>query len=262
MELTMHAIIAVIPILTFQLEECRFHATREAALDAAGSTRVLVNAGAGSLRVEGKPGLRQVRIRGTACASDRTLLEEIELSAQRFGSEVRVHANDRELELRNREYARLNLVVEVPEYLAATVLDGSGELELIALGALDIIDGSGNITIRDIAGSVQIDDRAGQLRLSDVRGDVNVEDTTGEIDLADVIGTVDVRDGSGVVKLLRVGRDALISDGSGDIEIDGVGGDLTIRTDTNGGFDYRAVRGTVRVPLNREYHRARFWPFR
>ncbi|MGH7469319.1 MAG: hypothetical protein ACRENP_15310 [Longimicrobiales bacterium] len=258
----MHAIFAVIPILTFQLEECRFHAPRETVLEVATATRLLVNAGAGSLRVEGKPGLRQIRIRGIACASDRALLDEIELSAQRLGNDMRVLANDRDLELRNREYARLNLIVEVPEGMAASINDGSGELELIALGTLDIIDGSGDITIRDIDGSVQIEDRAGLIRLSAVRGDVNVDDTTGEIDLADVIGTVDVRDGSGVVKLLRVGRHALISDGSGDIEIDGVGGDLTIRSDSNGGMDYRAVRGNVRVPLNRDYQRYKLWPFR
>ena len=259
----MHAMMAVIPILTFQFEECRFTAPFEATVEALDLARVQISAGAGHLRIEGKPGLRQARIRGTACASDKTLLEAIDLSARRFGSDMLIQANDRDLELRNREYARLNLVIEVPEFVAVAIADGMGDIELSGLGPLDIKDGSGDLTAHDIRGNVTVDDNTGFIKLSNVQGDVRVEDGTGEITLADVNGTVDVRDGAGQILLQRVSQHAAISDGSGDIEVDGVGGNLTVRVDGNGDIEYRAVRGSVKLPPNaREYQRSRLWLFR
>ena len=259
----MHAMIAVIPILTFQFEECRFTALREATVEAVDVARVQVIAGAGTLRIEGKPGLRQARIRGTACASDKALLEDIELTTRRDGNDLVVFANDRDLELRNREYARLNVVIEVPEFIAAAIADSSGDIELAGLGSVDVKDGSGDISARGIRGNVTIEDNSGSIKLSDVNGDVSVEDGTGEIQLADVAGAVDIRDGSGSILLQRVSRSAAITDGSGDIDVDGVGGNLTVRSDGSGDIDYRAVRGTIRLPANgRDYHKSRLRLFR
>ena len=50
----MHAIFAVIPILAFQFDECRYSAPREATVDAAEAVQLLVEAGAGNLKIEGK----------------------------------------------------------------------------------------------------------------------------------------------------------------------------------------------------------------
>src|SRR5262245_20414603 len=115
---------ALIPLLSLQ-EECRFSAPREATVDASAAAQVVISAGAGSLKVIGRPGLNQVRIRGTACASDRDLLEGIRLTATRSGNVVRVRSSDDDLDLRNREYARLDVVIEVPEAIAADINDGS-----------------------------------------------------------------------------------------------------------------------------------------
>ena len=254
----MHAIFAVIPILAFQFDECRYSAPREATVDAAEAVQILVEAGAGNLKIEGKPGLRQARIRGTACASDRSLLEEIELTARRVGNEIRIAANTQDLELRNREYARLNVTIEVPEGIAANIEDGSGETELSGLGAVDLQDGSGTITVQHLSGSLSISDGSGGIQVHDVRGDVTIEDGSGEIDLSDIDGTVDLRDGSGEILVSRVVRNVLISDSSGDIEVDIVGGNLTVRNDSTGDIDYSGVRGQVRVPPNREHSRSRF----
>ncbi len=244
----MHIILAVIPILTFQFDECRYTATREATVDAAAASRLSVSAGSGRLRVEGKPGLRQARLRGTACASDRALLEEIQLSATRSGGEVRVHANDDDKDLRNREYARLDLVIEVPENLATEIEDSSGDIEVFGLGPLQIIDGSGGIMADDIRGSLTIEDGSGEIKVTGVRGDVKIQDGSGEIDVFDVSGTVDIRDGSGEIMASKITRDLFISDSSGSIEVDDVGGAFTVRNDSSGAVDYRGVRGTVRVP--------------
>ncbi|MEX2283132.1 MAG: hypothetical protein WEE89_11675 [Gemmatimonadota bacterium] len=244
----MHMILAVIPILSFQFDECRYSATREATVDAAAASRIYVSAGSGTLRVEGKPGLRQARLRGTACASDRRLLEEIELTATRSGTEVRVHSNDNDKDLRNREYARLDLVIEVPENLATEIDDSSGDIQIYGLGAVHITDGSGEIVADDIRGSLTIDDGSGEIKVTGVRGDLKITDGSGEIDALDIGGIVDIRDGSGQITVSKTLRDVLISDSSGGIDVDDVGGAFTVRNDGSGGIHHRAVRGTVSLP--------------
>jgi DUF4097 and DUF4098 domain-containing protein YvlB len=253
----MLALLALIPILSFQ-EECRFSAPREATVDVAAAEQIIIEAGAGSLRVIGRPSLSQVRVRGTACASDRDLLDEIQLTASRSGNAVRVKSLDDDLRLRGREYARLNVVIEVPESMAADINDGSGEIELSGLGEVVLDDGSGGIEARNLSGDVQIHDGSGEIRLTGVAGDVIIEDGSGEIELSDVQGSVEINDGSGEIVLSQIARNVTISDSSGDIDVDDVGGSLTVRNDSSGGVHYSAVKGAVRVPPDRAERRHRF----
>jgi hypothetical protein len=232
-------------------------------LDAASAVHLYVNAGPGHLRVEGKPGLRHARIRGTACASQRNYLDLIKLTTTRQGDNIQISSNEQDLKLRGRAYARLHLVIEVPENLAASIDHGSGELNLSGTGPLQVKDGPGNITIHDINGGVSVEDDAGGLRLTLVRGDANIKDTAGEIALTDVGGSVDIRDGAGVITLKGVTHHVQISDAAGDIEVNDVGGDFTVRSDTNGHIDWNGVRGAVRIPASqRPYARSRLWLFR
>jgi hypothetical protein len=248
----MRLILAAIPILGFQFDDCRYSAPREATVDAAAATSMYVSAGAGNLRIEGRPGLRQARIRATACASDRDLLDDIQLTATRSGDQVRVHANDDDLELRNRQYARLNVIIEVPENLAAEIQDGGGDVEIAGIGQLDLNDGSGEIILQDLRGDVEIEDGSGEITVSGVQGNVRIHDGSGEIDLHDVVGSVVISDGSGEITITRVGRDVTVSDSSGSIEVDEVGGSFTVRDDSSGDVDYRRVKGQVRIPRSNE----------
>src|SRR5687768_15041427 len=68
-------------------------APRNATVDAAGARLVRVDARAGELRVTGVEGLREVRIRGTARASDRDDLDDIRLTAERRGDVVEVRVD-------------------------------------------------------------------------------------------------------------------------------------------------------------------------
>ena len=251
----MHAALLLLPLLTFQGDDCRYTAPREANADAAGATRLVVTAGSGKLEVVGRPGLRQARVRATACASDRDLLDDINLSAVREGGEVRVRANDRDRDLRNREYARLDVVIEVPEGMAADIEDGSGEIDLSALGALVLNDGSGSINGEDLRGDVEIEDGSGEINLRNIKGNVRIEDGSGEIDLRNVDGRVDIRDSSGEITLYKVLRDVLISDSSGGIDVDDVGGNFTVRNDSSGGIDYSGVKGSVDIPSKKRHRR-------
>src|SRR5438067_12154430 len=70
---------------TAYAQEAPYTAPRNASVDAAGAKTVEVEAAGGILRVEGKPGLRQIQVTGTARASSPRLLNEIKLIAERRG---------------------------------------------------------------------------------------------------------------------------------------------------------------------------------
>src|SRR5687767_12547031 len=80
----------------YTYDQCEHEAQRTANVDAAGARMLMLKAGPGSLKIEGKAGLDRVMIRGRACASSRQLLDEIELRADRRGSDVVVEAMRRE----------------------------------------------------------------------------------------------------------------------------------------------------------------------
>ncbi|HEX6066255.1 MAG TPA: hypothetical protein VFZ04_18615, partial [Longimicrobiales bacterium] len=51
---------AALPLAAQDAGQCRHEAERSATVDASGARRLLVRAGAGSLRIEGRPGLSAV----------------------------------------------------------------------------------------------------------------------------------------------------------------------------------------------------------
>lgn len=155
-------------------DDCEYAAERSAMVAATGATRVRIGAKAGSLRVEGRPDLTDVRVRGRACASDEELLAGIGVTADRSGGEVRVEVEVPEARsgfFRNA-YARLDLVIEVPAGIGADIRDSSGEIEVRNTGAVEVQDGSGELTIEDVTGSVRIDDGSGEIMLFGIGGNV------------------------------------------------------------------------------------------
>ena len=233
--------------------DCEHTAERTATVSAAGADLLRLRAMAGSLQVVGRAGLREVRVRGIACASDRRDLDDIRIEAGRTGSEVGVEVRMPEMRgIGNRE-ARLDLVVEVPEGLAVDAEDSSGEAEFSDLGALRVHDSSGSLRIEDIRGELRVRDSSGELRIRGVDGDVHILDTSGGVDVSEVTGAVDVEaDSSGDITVTDVRRDVLIRrDSSGGIQVRGVGGDFRVERDGSGGIRYRDVAGQVRIPSKR-----------
>src|SRR3954463_10894886 len=94
-----------------------YSAPRNAVVDAAGARSVAVEAAAGTLRVEGKPGLRQVQVTGTARASSQQLLNQIKLIAERRGDLVFIKADmlDDDDSRDDDWSAGLDLVIQVPQ---------------------------------------------------------------------------------------------------------------------------------------------------
>ena len=250
-------IIAVspLPLLAQDSDQCRHEAQRSATADARNARRLLVGAGAGSLKIEGKPGLTSVRITGRACASSAGLLNEINLTARRSGDDVVVEANDRDGQggwnFRGNEYARLDVVMEVPAEIAVEIDDGSGSIDLSNLGAVVIEDGSGDIVADNLRGDVEIDDGSGSIRLIDVAGRVRIEDGSGGISLRNIGGAIDIDDGSGEIDVRGTRSNVRISDASGGIDVVDVEGDFIVTNDGSGGIDYDNVKGRVDIPRRR-----------
>jgi hypothetical protein len=237
-----------------------YSAPRNAVVDATGARSVEVEAAAGSLRVEGKPGLRQVRVTGTALASSQQILSRIKLIAERRGDVVFIRADmpddDDDGSWRDNYSAALDLVIEVPQGMNADVGDGSGDAKILNVGSLEMSDGSGSLSVIGAAGSVRITDGSGDLTIENVGGDVRVSDGSGDINVRNVTGSFIVEtDGSGGIFATEVKGSVVVqNDGSGSIEVNKVGKDLRIENKGSGSIEYADVSGQIDIP---ERHRDR-----
>lgn len=167
-------------------------------------TRILSDAG--YVRVVGRSNLDQVRVVGRGCARDWRALDDIELVAQRMDGYVRVLA----LVPRAGSDARLDITVEVPDWML--------------------------VEIEGLRGDIEVDDVSGLIVIGE----------WGDIEVNDVFGDVEIEDGAGHIDVRHVDGDVWIWDGSGNIYVEDVLGDLNIQEDTSGRLDYRNIRGVVR----------------
>ena len=229
---------------------------RNAEVNASGAKSVRIEAAGGILRVEGRAGINQVRIKGTARADRRSRLDDIKLIAERRGDEIFIKADMPEWRDHNfwrdrdDEFVALDLIIEVPTSLALDVSDGSGEAEFNNTGSLELGDGSGEITIRNARGDVRVSDGSGSITIEGVEGSVRVNDGSGSIRARNVTGNfVVTTDGSGDIDVSGVGGTMRVeNDGSGNIDVDRVTGDFVVEHDGSGNINYETVKGSVRIP--------------
>lgn len=237
-------ILIAAPVLA---DNCDHTAPRQAEIAASGITSISIKAEAGFLKVTGVPSLATIRARGTACASNRDLLEETRLTATRSGSRLQISATTPTWNSGMRT-ARLDLVVEVPLGISMDIDDGSGEIEIEGVGALNIEDGSGALSIENTRGAVTIDDGSGDIELENITGDVSIDDGSGSIDVDGITGSLSIDDSSGSIDVRKVSRDVTVEDSSGGIRVADVGGNFILRSDSSGGVSYSDIRGRVQVP--------------
>lgn len=242
-------------------------APRVGAIDAAGARLVRVTGEAGDLRVVAVEGASAVRVKGTARASRASGLDEIKLALHRKGDELFVRAvvpssSGRSWFGGSTRFGgptrrALDMVVEVPASLEAQVADGSGDVEVRGVSALDLTDGSGNVRVVDVRGPVRLTDGSGEVELIGTAGDVWLNDGSGNVRVRDVAGSIVVDDdGSGELHASGVRGDVLVRhDGSGDIDVSDVGGRLIVARDGSGEVRHHDVRGGVEIPRRRSAHR-------
>ena len=225
---------------------------RNSVVDAGGARMVQVEAGAGSLRIEGRAGLRQVQVRGTARSSSQAVLNQIKLISERRGDVVFIKSDMPEHDERNwndNHWAALDLVIEVPQGINADIADGSGEMHIVNLGSVDVTDGSGSVSIEG-AGEVTLNDGSGEVTIDNIRGDVRVSDGSGDINVRNVTGSFTVKnDGSGGITASDIRGSVIVqNDGSGEIEATKIGRNFTVESKGSGSINFREVSGQVDIP--------------
>jgi len=200
--------------------------TQTLTLPAEGLAKVEISAGAGFLKVSGVEGAGAVEVRAAIVADgvgdkemDEYIKDHVELELRKAGSTAVLVGRIREhgFSLFHRE-ARVDLTVTVPKGLAVEIDDGSGDLSVVGVaGGVRIKDGSGDIEVRDIGGGLRIDDGSGGIEIDGVRGNVEIIDGSGETDVRNVTGDVSIDDGSGGITLRKIGGTVTIDDGSGTV---------------------------------------------
>jgi hypothetical protein len=230
--------------------ECRHRESREASAPApANLAEVGIEALAGSLTVQGRPGSSEVRVTGTACARWRRDLEGIQIATRTEGDRVVIEAVIPEAA--QRRGARLDLTVDVPAQARLTVDDGSGDAEINGVAALKITDGSGDLMVGGVPGEVVIHDASGDVVVEET-GPVTIDDDSGDMSILHAASVTVEDDGSGSIELATIAGDVnILDDGSGDIEMIDVGGNLRVEDDGSGDLEYTGVKGTVEVPRER-----------
>jgi len=240
-------ILIVTILLLLAVSLFSFETTKTLTLPAEGLRELRIDSGAGSLKVSGVDSLTAIEVTAEICARgesnndmDDFIKDHVELSLEKRGDRaVLVSGIEGHFHLFFSGDARINLTVRVPKSLAIDIDDGSGEMTVEDISAdVSIEDGSGAIRVERVAGNLRIEDNSGELEVEEVGGDVSIDDGSGSIDVVNVKGSVTVDDGSGSIDIDRVGKDVIIEDsGSGGVHIGKVDGRV-IRRDRDHDDDY------------------------
>ena len=230
-------------------------ATRTAHVPVAGATVVVLDVGAGYLRVQGASSATEVLVTGTAHAATAAALDEIQVDTRRVGDTIFVSSAIPPSRNQPGAAAALDLMVQLPSSLALDVTDSTGESTFRNVGAMRLRHGDGGLDVDSVGGKLDITDGGGDMIVANVRGDVHIMDGGGSIYLSNIAGSVTIpQDGSGEIQLSNIGGDVTVgSKASGEVAAREVGGNLVVRANGNGSIEYRDVKGHVSVPAAR-YH--------
>jgi len=193
---------------------------RTQTLPATDMSQLSITAGPGKLEIIGEEGRENIEYTADVFVRDPA---SVDLALVAAGDNARLIANVRD-GFRQGDWGYIDLVVRVPAQLA-----------------LDIEDGSGDISIRGMHGSVLVDDASGDLFLSGA-GSATIKDGSGNLVVENVEGAVFIEDGSGNIEVRQVGGEVTIQDGSGDISVITAGG-LNLLNSGSGSLNLRDIRG-------------------
>jgi len=217
-------------------------------LEAAGVTRLVIDAGAGELVVRATPGATAIEVTARIAPAD-TESDRYELWLR--GEDERASLTARHLDRGWFSWGEddrvIDLEVTLPPHLAVQIEDGAGDLEVSGLrGGVRIEDGSGAIEARDLSGPLRIEDGSGTITVRGVAGPVRVDDGSGSLSVFDVTGDLEIEDGSGRIDVVRAGGAVVIQDGSGSIDVRGAAS-LEVVESGSGEVTYRDVAGEVTI---------------
>jgi hypothetical protein len=243
---------AVLAAPGLQAWNCSHSKQIDQVLDLSGSDGLVIEAMAGDLEVSGYGGDDAV-IRGKVCVSEEEWLAKANVVTS-DGKLARISVDLPDTSgwsLTGSNYAYIDLELTVPDNIAVSVKDSSGDADISGLASLEVSDSSGDLKIQDIDGVVTVNDSSGDLEIEDIGGTVNIaNDSSGDIEIRNVTGSVLIEnDSSGSIYVSEVSDDVMVGrDSSGDITADGVGGSFTVRRDGSGDIRALNVEGEVDIP--------------
>jgi len=210
--------------------DCKFTADRTASLDTRGVERVEIFARAGQLTLEPATST-MLSASGRACASNEKYLEQTQVKLRREGNVLQVQVQvPEDMQGIGIFYASLDLNVALPATLPVEITDSSGDMTLEGVRVTRVLDSSGDILARGLAGDVEIEDSSGDISVLDQAGALRIADSSGDI-------------------VVRGAREVLIPrDSSGDIRIEQISGSVRIEQDSSGQVRVSSVQGAVKIP--------------
>lgn len=234
-------------------QDCRHEKDLSFSVDADGIKQILLDVGAGYLRISGDENATQIQVNARACANPKERLEGLDLEHRQRTGELQIETTAEAFvgfNLIGSNYARIDMDIVIPQSMALSIEDGSGDIDIRNLvGNVQINDGSGSIELTAIEGDIDINDGSGDIQVVDVTGSARVTDGSGDISIRQITGDVVIPDdGSGSVRIDDVGGNVLIeNDGSGSIRVDNVEGDFTALDTGSGSVNYGGIGGRVEV---------------
>lgn len=235
------AVAAILALSACAMESPTLQETRELELAVSPDGHFYIEAGAGSLSVQGDADTSVIQVEAEIFQvhpnDNYTLMLETDSDgAARLVSETDSGWNN----------DHIDLTVRVPDSLRLNVTDGSGSLKVRGLNNhLDINDGSGSIRIADIDGNVTIDDGSGSIRTERISGGLDIVDGSGSITVMTTGGDVTIDDGSGSITVRETGGVVTVSDRSGSITVDGAQ-DFRLLEDGSGSVNLNNIRSRTR----------------
>jgi len=231
--------------------ECKFEREIERDIPLESVERMEIEAGAGSLEIEGDT-RSSVSIKARLCSDDEDALAKMDVAfmAKSNIAYLRTLFPEKAWFGSDSNRATIDLSLVVPKGLPLAVSDSSGEATITEVASLKMVDSSGELKIKNVAGDLSVVDSSGELTIKGVSGNVEVTDSSGALNVKNVDGGVVIEaDSSGGIDIANIKQDVLIKrDSSGGISVRNVGGDFAVNADTSGGIDYSDVAGKVSLP--------------
>jgi len=157
--------------------------------------------------------------------------------------------------------------VRVPRGTRLQVLNAIGAIDSVSLsGEVSLEVPVGSIKSRNGEGRVELDTGSGSITVEGHRGDVLADTGSGRVVMSEVVGNVVADTGSGIVRLTRVTAESVeVDTGSGGVTLDQVSGSISVRTGSGSvradgvvsGERVLVSTGSGRVRLNGDVSRAR-----
>lgn len=230
---------------------CKYEREIEREVSLGEAQKIEVDAGAGSLEIEGED-RDSIMIRARLCSDDEEALAKMDVAfaVESNAAYLRTEFPEKAWLSGADRQAKIDLILAVPDNLPMSVADSSGEASVKKVASLKMVDSSGELMIKEVAGDLAVVDSSGELTIKDIGGDAQVTDSSGAIIIKNVQGGVVIEaDSSGGIAIDNVKQNVLIKrDSSGGISVSSVGGDFSVNADTSGGIDYDDVAGKVSLP--------------